>query len=42
MTGCASSSSFRDVAHVLTFWVQSCVGCAMSAQKILLKLAKIS
>ncbi len=33
MTGCANLSSFKDVAHVLTFWAQSCVGRAVSAQK---------
>jgi hypothetical protein len=42
MTGCANLSSFRDVAHVLMFWVQSCLGRAMSAQKQSLKFAKIS
>jgi hypothetical protein len=39
---CKLVITFRDVAHVVTFWVQSCVGHAMSAQKRMLKLAKIS
>jgi hypothetical protein len=33
MTGCANSSSFRDVAHVLTYCLQGCFGRDMSAQK---------